>query len=272
MSVEILTPPGRIVMGSVSEPNRKDAEGKPLIIKNGVNAGKPREDYFIGLAIPKSNADYQALYQTIMGVAATEFPNLFNGGECINPNFAFKITDGDSTVPNSKGVKPCDRTGFPGHWVLSFNNGFEPECYRKGGTAKITDLSEIKRGYWVRIYGHVKGNESTQQPGIFLNHRYIELLGYDEEITSGASGEQIFSSSPVEGLPSHVSATPMAPNTTLSPTQPMPVAPIPAQPSDFLSPDATQVKYKTPDGQTWTAEQLRSQGYSDDLISRMPKA
>ena len=79
-------------MGSVSEPNRKDAEGKPLIIKNGPNAGQPREDYFIGLAIPKTNVEYQKLYQTILGVAASEFPNLFNGNECINPNFAFKIT------------------------------------------------------------------------------------------------------------------------------------------------------------------------------------
>jgi len=51
--VNITSPVGRIVMGSLYDPSTTDAEGKPLVVKTGPNAGQPRVNYFFALAIPK---------------------------------------------------------------------------------------------------------------------------------------------------------------------------------------------------------------------------
>ena len=199
---EILTPVGRLVQGDCFEPQTTDAEGRPLVVKHGPNAGQPRVDYFMAIAIPKTDPGFDALYQTIYNEARQSFPSLFDAqGNCINPKFAFKVTDGDSQVPNTRGTKPCDREGFPGHWILNFSGGYAPKCYTAGGAELITDPNMIKRGYYIRIYGSVKGNGSQQQPGIFLNHSMVELVGYGEEIVSGPDGSAISAGNRLDNYP-----------------------------------------------------------------------
>jgi hypothetical protein len=208
---QILTPVGRLVQGDCFEPQTKDSEGKPLLIKNGPNAGQPRVDYYMAIAIPKTDAGFQAIWAQIHGVAKMSFPGLFDAaGNCLNPAFAFKMTDGDSQVPNSKNAKPCDKEGFPGNWILGFSGGFAPKCYTAGGAELITNPDMLKRGYFVRIYGSVKGNGSQQQPGIYLNHSMVEMVGYGEEINSGPSGDAVFGAAPAGALPAGASATPLA--------------------------------------------------------------
>jgi len=248
---QILTPVGRLVQGDCFEGQTKDAEGNPLVIKNGPNAGQPRVDYFMAIAIAKTDATYNDLWAIIHNEARTSFPSLFdaNGG-CISPKFAFKVTDGDSQVPNTKGTKPCDREGFPGHWVLNFSGGYAPKCYilENGAHKLITDPSMIKRGYYIRIAGSVKGNGSQQQPGIFLNHSMVELVGYGEEIVTGPNADAVFGGAPAAALPAGASATPLAPaaapampgaaptpapmpGATPSPAPAAPAAPAPAAPA-----------------------------------------
>lgn len=211
---ELLTPVGRLVQGDCFEAQTTDAEGKPLVVKNGPNAGQPRVDYFMAIAIPKTDPGFNELYAKIHNEARQSFPSLFDqAGNCISPKFAFKVIDGDSQVPNSRGTKPCDREGFPGHWVLNFSGGYAPKCYTAGGAELITDPNMIKRGYYIRIYGSVKGNGSTQQPGIFLNHSMVELVGYGEEIITGPDGSAVFGGTPAGALPAGASATPVAPST-----------------------------------------------------------
>ena len=48
------TPVGRLVMGSLYKAQDKDADGKPLLIKSGPNAGQPKVQYFFALAVPKA--------------------------------------------------------------------------------------------------------------------------------------------------------------------------------------------------------------------------
>ena len=244
-ATEILTPVGRLVQGSPFEPQTLDAEGRPLVIKSGPNAGQPRQSYFVALAIPKSDPGVNLLYATIASMARAAFPQYFDAaGNCNNPKFAFKVTDGDSQVPNTKGRKPCDQEGFPGCWVFKFNNGFAPKCY-KNGAELITNPEEIKCGYYVRIYATITGNESQQQPGVFLNVSMIQLVGYGEEIVFGPDAKEVFGATPA-ALPAGASATPLAPKTTIAlpgaPALPtgMPAAPIlptNVQPArDFLNP------------------------------------
>ena len=51
--IKILLPVGRIVGGSLYKGQDKDAEGHPLVVKTGPNAGQARVRYYVGYAIPK---------------------------------------------------------------------------------------------------------------------------------------------------------------------------------------------------------------------------
>jgi len=270
MKTQILTPVGRLVQGDCFEGQTKDAEGNPLVIKNGPNAGQPRVDYYMGLAIPKNDPEWPALHAEILAAAKAGFPTLFDpSGNCINPKFAFKITDGDSQIPNTKGKKPSEREGFPGHWVLSFSGGFAPKVYARGGESVITDPKDVKRGDYIRIAGSVAGNGSKQQPGVFLNHSLVEFIGHGEEIVTGPDAAAVFGAKPVTQLPAGASATPTAPPTTnaaMAPVQPHPcvmnppVAPAPAAEANY-----------NVEGTVYTHSQLLGFGWSEEQIALATK-
>ena len=82
----ILFPVGRFVMGSLYKPRTTDAEGKPLVIKNGSDAGKPRVDYFIAVAIPKTGVAWHQTDwgQVILAAGAAGFPQAYQ-----SPQFAW---------------------------------------------------------------------------------------------------------------------------------------------------------------------------------------
>jgi hypothetical protein len=235
-STNILTPVGRLVNGSPFEASTTNMEGAPLMVKSGPNAGQPRSEYFLSIAVPKSDPAVAALYQQVVTVARAGFPQFFDAsGKCMRPDFAFKIVDGDSVVPDMRGRRPVDREGYPGCWVFKFKSGFAPKVYTKGGAAIITNPAEVKCGYYVRIYGTVAPNNNTMKPGVYLNCSMVELVGYGEEITFGPSGDAVFGAAPAV-LPAGASAAPVAPRTPLSAPAwpPVNVAPAP----DFLTPPA----------------------------------
>lgn len=306
-AVHFLTPVGRLVAGDLYKPQTTDAEGRPLVIKNGPNAGQPRVDFFFALAIEKTNADYAQLYQTIFGKARTDFPTLFDAaGNCTNPKFAFKIVDGDSQVPNAKGNKPCDREGYAGHWVLHFSGGYAPKVYSAGGQEQLTTPDAVKRGYYVRVAGSVVGNGSMQQPGVFLNHSMVEMIGYGAEIQVGPDANALFGGTPAAAMPAGVSQTPLAPTTpppahpgaqpaTAAPLTPAtPAAPVaggapaPVAPAtDFLNGGApaapvapAPVAPVAPvaersfqyEGKVYTESALRAANWSDAAINALPQA
>ncbi len=261
----ILTPVGRLVQGDCFDGQNTDAEGRPLVIKNGPNAGQPRVDYFMALAIPKTDAGYAQLDATVRQTAASAFPTLFDPqGNCINPKFAFKITDGDSQIPNTKGVAPCTREGFPGHWILNFSGGFAPKCYTKGGAEVIVDKKAIKRGDYIRISGSVAGNGSMQQPGVFLNHSMVEFVGHGVEIITGPDAAAVFGGNPAPaaGSPTPVAGTPIA----------QPAAAVVTPAPDFLNPPGAPApvveKSYNIGGQVYTESALRAAGWTDAQLAQ----
>lgn len=231
--LNILTPAGRIVWGSVDKANTIDGEGKPKLIKNGPNTGKPTQSYDFGLAIPKGPEKHwkdTAWGAPIYNLAVQSWPR----GEHQAPSFAFKVQDGDSTVPNRKGRKPCDREGCPGNWVLSFSSQYAPQLYKLEGNRPIpvTPPETIKAGYWVQISGSCASNDSTQNPGIFLNHNMVCLVGIDKEIVSGPDAAAVGFGQDV-ALPAGVSMTNFnlpAP-ATMAPLPVAQPAPAPVQPA-----------------------------------------
>jgi hypothetical protein len=181
--IDILFPVGRLVMGSMTSPQDKDAEGNPLKVKSGPNAGQPRVDYFFAVAIPKEagkqwwDTEWGA---KIVACANAAFPN----GQTGNAAFAWKVKDGDSAVPNRRGKKPCDQEGYPGNWIVYFSSGFAPKTFDARGSAAV-DPATIKLGHYVQVYGSVAGNGSPNQPGVFINHSIVAHAGYGPEIFVG---------------------------------------------------------------------------------------
>lgn len=225
LRVNVTSPVGRIVMGSLYEPRKVDAEGKPLVIKNGPNAGQPRVDYFIALAIPKGSEQHwahTAWGQIVWQVGNQAFPNAAQ-----SPAFAWKIEDGDSQIPNKKGRKPCENEGWPGHWILKFSGGFAPKVYRQEGSGyvQLMEPGFVKAGYFVEIAFNVDGNGSQSQPGIYLNHSIVCFRAYGPEIQFGPDVASAgFGQAP---LPAGASMTP-PPSAIPAPQLPNAAAPAPA--------------------------------------------
>ena len=195
--IELLTPVGRLVQGSLYEPQTTDAENRPLTIKTGVNAGQPRVEYYFALAIEKGREGHWN--QTEWGVKIWKaghegFPN----GQADSPNFAWKVQDGDSTVPNRVGRKNCDREGYPRHWVLNFSSGFASTIYNEDGTKQILEHDAVKLGDYIQVYGSVADNGAVQQPGVFLNHSMVAFSRFGQRIILGADPKAVgFGKSPI---------------------------------------------------------------------------
>lgn len=231
--VNITSPVGRIVMGSLYDPSTTDAEGKPLVVKTGPNAGQPRVNYFFALAIPKGAEPHWAHTpwgQQIWNVGNQAFPNAAQ-----SPAFAWKIEDGDSQIPNKKGRKPCDNEGWRGHWILKFSGGFAPKVYQQEGAGYVQVMQKdfCKPGYFVEVAFSVEGNGSQSQPGVYLNHSMVCFRAYGQEITFGPDVASAgFGAAP---LPAGASMTPPAG------AIPMPQAPaaapaLPGAPAGYAPP------------------------------------
>lgn len=285
--IDILTPVGRLVAGDVFKANTTDQKGNPLLVKKGPNAGQPKVEYFFAIAIPKTDPAYNTeVMAKLQAAARTGFPTLFDAsGNCIRPDFAWKIVDGDSRVPNQNNVIPATKEGYPGHWVVSFKGGYAPKVYTKGGEALITDPEMLKKGYYIRVYGTVTGNEDMQKPGVYLNPSMVEFVGYGEEIISGPDGAAVFGGAPAANLPAGASAIPMAGTPIAMPSN-MPAAPVATAPAvapapDFLNPQSMAVPAAPAapaapversfniSGQMFTESQLRAGGWTDAQLATL---
>ncbi len=246
------SPVGRIVQGSCFEAQTKDQDGNLRVYKSGPNVGQPNPQFFIAVAIPKLNPanqgewnpEWAAFMTMIYGVAAAEWPNLFNAqtpqsnvfgimaSPSSNPVFTFKVKDGDGVDRNGK--SNADKEGFAGHWVVSFASSYAPKIVRpnNGSWETLTDPASVKRGYYVRVAGSVSGNDSANTPGVYMNLDMVELVGYGPEIVGGPDAASAFGT-PVAALPTGASLVPLAgqgiapPPTTTTPPPPTTTAPPP---------------------------------------------
>lgn len=231
--VNITSPVGRIVMGSLYDPSTTDAEGKPLVVKTGPNAGQPRVNYFFALAIPKGSEPHWAHTpwgQQIWAVGNQAFPNAAQ-----SPAFAWKIEDGDSQIPNKKGRKPCDNEGWRGHWILKFSGGFAPKVYQQEGAGYVQIMQKdfVKPGFFVEVAFGVEGNGSQSQPGVYLNHSMVCFRAYGQEIVFGPDVASAgFGQS---ALPAGASATPL-PGTAPMPQAPAAAPTLPGAPAGYAAP------------------------------------
>lgn len=174
--VKFTTPEARLVGGHPMERNviRDDKTNLPKMD----DLGEPRLQTYLAIAIPKgSETDWKhtpAWGALMKSAAESGWPN----GEHGAPAFAWKVIDGDSKVPNRKGKKPCDREGYPGHWVISCSTEIPVKCFHVGKydpIDQIRDSLEIKRGDYIRVQLQVRGNAPSQSPGIYVNPTLVEF-------------------------------------------------------------------------------------------------
>jgi hypothetical protein len=276
-NIEYMYVTGRFIQGDIFTPNTKNMTGGPLVTKDG----RPRQEFWIRVAVPKNDAAMAQEYAKLQAIAAAGFP----GGESARPDFSWKVVDGDDP-------KFVGREAYKGCLLFKATTGFDnvAKVSRMGGkTVHLTD-QDIKKGDYVRIAFTAQPNGDRQKPGLYLNLSLIELIGYGEEIIGGPDPDSILSAVGAAALPAGASATPVGPAAPMGvPAQtaaPMGVpaqtaAPmgVPAQPAapvppptgitpapDFLNPPVLTAKaggasYQQFIDQGWTDETLRQHGY-----------
>jgi hypothetical protein len=264
MSEKLRSPIGRLVMGSLYTPDTEDFYGKPLTDKTG----KPTVKYWIKVAVAKGTETHwnqTAWGQIIWGEAVKAFPD----GRFNNRQFAWKVTDGDSTEVNQKGTRPCDNEGYPGHWILSFSTQFAPTLCNIDGSIFTMPEGAIKTGYFIQVYGSIEPNVAQMNPGMFLNFSHVAFIGYGAEImrsnidpkTIGFGGAMPVGCSPV---PVGMSSQPAPASAPVTPAAP-PVTAAPAPYNAILTPKqmtdkANGLTYEAYKQAGWTDEQLIQNG------------
>lgn len=205
---QFLTPVGRLVQGDPFEKQTKNMQGQPLV----TSQGQPTQRYFVAVAFRKDDPAFGAFYQLLVTVARQSFPQLFDAaGNCTHPRFSWKLTDGDSTIPDEGGRAPATKEGFPGHWVVRFQSSFPPKCFYAGRYApqeQIQDRNAIRRGYYVRISGTIEGNANPTKPGLYVNLNMVELSAQGQEIVSGPDANAVFGGAGAPALPPGATALP----------------------------------------------------------------
>jgi hypothetical protein len=190
---EVLFPVGRLVSGHPMEPQQvRDNNDKPLIGDNG----QPVTQRYIGVAIPKGAEVHwnQTEWGAKIYAEAQDPVHGYPNGEIGQPSFSWKIVDGDSTVPNKNGNKPCEQEGYKGHWVIMMSTRIVYNCYHVGRyepMQAIQNKAEIKRGDYCRVMCTVKGNKPSKKgnkpsktPGVYINPQMFELSRAGIEIVT----------------------------------------------------------------------------------------
>jgi hypothetical protein len=279
-TLDFTTPTGRLVGGSPSKPRDiTDNQGKPVLHDKGPDIGKVKQEYSFAVAIPKtpgcSHWAQEAWGKGIWELAHTSWP----AGEAQRPDFSWKITDGDSTIPNKAGRKPADQQGYPGNWVIWFSGMLPPRLYTLIGVNEATLLvnpEEMKPGYYVQVRGSTRSNGPSQSPGMYMNHSMVCLIAYGQEIVFGPDVKDAgFGGGP---LPAGASTTPVGnfspppvPGNVPAPgaATPIPAVPVPGAATTVVVPNAAVLQPPPParqlteKAQGATYEQLIAAGWDD---------
>lgn len=260
--IELLTSVGRLVGGSLYTGQTTDLEGRPKVFKSGKDIGKPRTDYYFGLAIAKGTEKHwneTTWGKIIYSVGCAAFP----GGLANSPSFAWKIIDGDSTVAvGDKQRRPCDREGYIGHWILNFSSCLcAPDIYNADGSQLISEPNAVNPGDYIQVYGSVVSNESKQNPGVHLNHQMVAFAGYGTRIFLGADPKSVgFGNC---ALPSEASLIPISQGFNPISTSEIPV---PKPYPDILNIPVPTAHVMLPKANGITYEQYIATGWTDTLL------
>lgn len=227
-----ITPVGRIVGGMLHEMFEKTKQD-----------GTKVSEFVVMLAMPVADPETVALVARIKALGAAAFSA--KPHHLQRPDFAWKMIEGDSAIPNTEGKVPNTREGFPGHIILTLTTQYPFQTCGPNPNDLI-DASTVKRGDWVRLAGNIVGNGRDDKPGIYANLRSAMFIRPGEEIQTASA---VTAATAFGGLvPGQ--ATPAMPGRTVMPGLPatasglpgvpgLPTAVAPAMPAAPPMPTAT---------------------------------
>ncbi len=256
-----ITPVGRIVGGSLSDPQTTDWDNKPCDPK-----------WVVMLACPKSDPGTQQLIDKIRRVAQEGFAKAGIPHALQDPVFAWKFVDGDSDEANTKGKVHNKRTGYAGHIVFTISQPWAPTVCGDDPKEEI-DPSSVERGYWVSVGGSVKASGKIKNPSVYLNLECAQFVRTDTVIGGGgmscteAFGSPSTSVTASQGVghrPDLATSTPAPAHDLVNaaaggpPPPPPPAGPqlTPAGVAAGCDPAAWLTA-----AQPWTLEQMKTAGY-----------
>ena len=178
---EILFPVGRMIGGSVYKSFPVlDNFKKPKLDKEG----QPATEFNVGVAIPKGTETHWSQTpwgQQVLAVGAQAHPQQHN-----LPSYAWKIIDGDSTIPNKSGRAPASQEGYKGNWVIWFKQRWAPKLSHGQGEP-LFEVDQILPGYYVEVYASVVGNGASPTPGVYLNPMAVNRVAFGDKISTAAT-------------------------------------------------------------------------------------
>lgn len=303
--IKITSPVGRLVMGSLYDPKTTNADGAPLVVKTGPNAGQPRVDYFFALAVPKNPGEThfsQAQSVRPDGTVNDWGAKIWTYGHQAFPqaagseDFSWKIIDGDSRKPGKlykgkPGKAPAENEGWPGHWIIKFSGGFAPKIIQQGKDGRFAEILQkdfVKPGYFVEVAFEVTANTGAS-PGVYINHKAICFRAYGHEIAfssfnvdeagfgqavlpAGASMTPPAGTIPMPSVPTAASVplpvvlAPVAPAIPVIPNVGFVQVPPPAVPVAPVAPPAAPVHQMTALAQGASYEQCIAGGWTDATL------
>lgn len=227
------TPAGRMVQGKLEMQQRQDMTTRQPMWKD-VAKTIPDTGIFFSVAFPKlidgqPNAEFAEFYGKMQQVAYESWPQFFPQGAqgaCNNPNFSWKLQDGDGV--DKMGQSVATKAGFPGHWIIKFDTDYDVKSYYDGKFAAhevIQNPAEIiKRGYWISVYCEMRSNNADltkrQVPGISIYPKLVTFIGgrKEDEIQSGPDAMEVLGKRQAGWRPGGISVVPGAPVGTGLPT------------------------------------------------------
>jgi hypothetical protein len=270
--IMITSPVVRIVQGDIYNPSTKDMKGNPLVYRTGVDAGKPRVDYFLKTAFAKTPGQSHWSQGDFGKQIWNAGASLWNG----STNLFWKIEDGDDATPNieRKGRKNCDNEGWPGNWVMKFGSSFAPKLVHMVGGAPVplTEEGYIKCGDYVQVYFEVRSNNDVSKPGLLYNAAIICFTSGGKEIYVGPDASAAgFGQAPMpanaevrnfETTMTPTSVVSVVPNMAFGsvPTAPPPVPAAPAPIAKQMTPAANGVTYEAYIAAGWNDAQMVAAG------------
>lgn len=185
----LFTPGGRLVMGSLTEKDDKDYDGKAI--------PDEKQRYFFGVAVPKDAPGVMDLINSIWVMAATDYAsvplvmNQINQGLAAK-DFAWKIQDGDiPTYDKKTGQLKTTPDYILGCYIFKFSTQFEFDACDANGVQIAR--GDIKNGDYVDVMFNSSVNgKMDDTAGIYLNPLAIRRLGFGKAIVSGVSASQAF--------------------------------------------------------------------------------
>lgn len=211
--LNLVTPLGRLVRGSLNERAKEDYDGNPYPPGEGpfelgfaIRKDDPATGEFLGKLYQKAISDAPNLKTRIDG----EWQSGFTMG-----SFRFKVRDGDR--PNQKGAVNQNTVG---HYVLNLSTNLAVKfTYTDQFGLRLTDVmgqpilprtaippEKIKIGDYAFLSISAKYNDKMDATaGIFLSQAAVMLAGYGEAISGGLSLDEAFASVPTGQLPAGAS-------------------------------------------------------------------